>query len=578
MKKVIGFLKPYWYIAIWAPIFMIIEVLADLWQPKFLSQIVTNGIEAGNMSVIYSVGIKMLIVVVIGFAGGVLSAVFASAASQYFGCNLREAAFKKVTAFSIEQTDNFSTGSLITRLTSDITAAQDFVSMGLRMVVRVIMQFVGGIAMILTLNVKFGIVFAFALPIQIVLIIIMLKKTAPLFSVVQEKLDDVNSVVRENVVGARVVKSFTTEKHEIARFKNANDSLTEKTYRVQKIIGTLNPFIMIIMNVSVIAILTIGGYEVKTSGMEIGDAMAAVTYVTQILMSVMMIGNMFQNITKAKACMGRIAEILDVDPIVKTGEKPFPDNFENITFKNVSFSYPTSDGKILENINLSIPTGKMTAILGSTGCGKSTLLKLITRFYDCDGEILFGDTEIKDISLETLRKNISFVLQKSELFSGSIADNIKQGKEDATDKEIETAATIAQAHEFISNFPNGYDTYVAEKGASLSGGQKQRISIARGIIRNPKILIFDDATSALDLSTETALRNAMSEELKNVTVIMVAQRIASVMSADNIAVLDKGHIVAFGNHESLMKTSSIYRDIYNSQIKEEEEEGGKKNG
>ncbi len=574
MKKVLKFLLPYWYIAIFAPVFMIIEVLADLMQPKFLSQIVENGIEAGNMSVIYSVGIKMIIVVLIGFAGGVLSAVFASAASQYFGCSLREAAFNKVTSFSIEQTDKFSTGSLITRLTSDITAAQDFVSMSLRMVVRVCMQFVGGIAMILSLNFKFGIVFACALPVQILLIVIMIKKTAPLFSVVQENLDNVNSVVRENVVGARVVKSFTTENYEINRFKIANDSLTEKTYRVQKIIGTLNPFIMIVMNISVIAILSIGGYEVRTNGMEVGNAMAAVTYVTQILMSVMMIGNMFQNITKAKACMGRIAEILSVEPAVKTGSKDFPEKFDTITLKNVSFSYPLSEENILEDVNLLIPSGKTTAILGATGCGKSTLLKLITRFYDSEGEILFGDTEIKDISLDSLRSNISFVLQKSELFTGTISENIKQGKENATQEEIEAASKIAQAHDFISSFTNGYETFVAEKGASLSGGQKQRISIARGLIKKPKILIFDDATSALDLSTEAKLRKAMSEALEGVTVIMVAQRIASVMSADNIAVIDDGKIAAFGTHETLMKTSEIYKDIYNSQMKD----GGDVNG
>ncbi|MBE6649478.1 MAG: ABC transporter ATP-binding protein [Ruminococcaceae bacterium] len=547
---------------------MIIEVLADLLQPRFLSTIVTNGIEAGNMNVIYSTGIKMLIVVAIGFSGGVLSAVFASIASQRFGCSLREAAFNKVTSFSIEQTDKFSTGSLITRLTSDITAAQDFVSMGLRMVVRVCMQFVGGIVMILTLNVKFGIVFACALPLQILLIVIMVRMTAPLFSVVQDKLDNVNSVVRENVVGARVVKSFTTEEYEINRFKEANNSLTEKTYRVQKIIGILNPFIMIIMNLSVIAILSIGGYEVRVSGMEVGDAMAAVTYVTQILMSVMIIGNMFQNLTKAKACMGRIAEILEVEPAVKTGEKNFPKDFDYITLKNVSFAYPPSEEKILEDINLKIPVGKTTAILGATGSGKSTLLKLICRFYDCNGEILFGDEEIKNISLDSLRENISFVLQKSELFTGTISENIKQGKDNATDEEIENASKIAQAHEFISGFANGYETFVAEKGASLSGGQKQRISIARGLIKKPKILVFDDATSALDLSTEAALRKAMNENLEGVTVIMVAQRIASVMSADNIAVIDDGKIAAFGNHETLIKTSDIYKDIYNSQMKE----------
>lgn len=568
MKKVLKFLKPYWYIAIWAPIFMIIEVCADLLQPKFLSHIITYGVEAKNMSVIYSTGIKMLIVVGIGFLGGVLSAVFASAASQYFGCNLREAAFRKVTSFSIEQTDKFSTGSLITRLTSDITAAQDFVSMGLRMIVRVCMQFFGGLVMILTLNVKFGIVFACALPVQIVLIVIMIRKTAPLFSVVQDKLDNVNSVVRENIVGARVVKSFTTENYEIDRFKIANDSLTEKTYKVQKIIGTLNPFIMIVMNISVIAILSIGGYEVKYNEMNPGDAMAAVTYVTQILMSVMMIGNMFQNITKAKACMGRIVEILDVEPAVKTGEKNFPTDFESITLKKVSFSYPNSEENILDDINLVIPKGKTTAILGATGSGKSTLLKLFARFYDSEGEIFFGDTEIKDIDLYSLRKNISFVLQKSELFTGTIADNILQGKDDATAEEIENAAKIAQAHNFISSFDNGYNTFVAEKGASLSGGQKQRISIARGLIKKPKVLIFDDATSALDLSTEASLRKAMKENLEGITVIMVAQRIASVMSADNIAVIDDGKIVACGTHDSLMKESEIYRDIYNSQIKE----------
>ena len=496
---------------------------------------------------------------------------FATNASMHFGTKLRKEAFAKVTSLSLEQTDAFTAGSLVTRLTNDITAVQDLVSMALRMFVRTGMQLIGGLFMLLTLNVEFGVVFLAAIPIQILLLVILLKKTSPLYSVVQKNIDGVNNIVRENVAGTRVVKAYNMQEYEINKFLGANNTLTENTYRVQKIMASLTPFMMIIMNASMLIILGIGASSVNLGNMEVGDVMAAVTYVVQILMSVMMVGFMFQNVTRAKASAVRLAELLSVEPAVVDGDKEFPEDFDSITYKDVKFSYPAaSDEYVLKDIDIVIPRGKTTAILGATGCGKSTLLKLLFRFYDLsDGAIYIGDTLLSEIEFDSLRKSIAFVLQKSELFSGTVRENIRWGDPNATDEEVEEAAKVAMADEFITKFREGYDTVVAEKGASLSGGQKQRISIARAILKNPKILIFDDATSALDLSTEAKLRANMKEKLKDTTVIMVAQRVASVMSADNIIVLDNGIVAASGTHKELLETSDIYRDIYTSQIKEE---------
>ena len=578
--KVLRYLKPYWVFALLCPLAMILEVSMDLLQPTLMSDIVDNGILGNaaadeNLRYVLITGLKMLIFSLIGCFGGIASAAFGTTAAQKMGNDLRKDAFAKVMHMSFQQTDKFTTGSLVTRLTNDITAIQEFVAMSLRMFVRTGMQFIGGIAVILTLNVNFGIVLVISLPVQLIAVAIIMKKASPLFSIVQSRLDKVNSVVQENVSGARVVKAFTREEYEINRFDNANTDLMTTNLKVQKLLATLNPILMIIMNASVIAIIMIGGFQVEAKAMQVGEVMAAVTYITQILMSVMMVGMMFQQVSRSAASMKRVNEVLSTNPVIRDGNKSADsDNSCTVEFRNVGFSYPGSSGKpVLSGIDLKAEKGQMIAILGSTGCGKTSLVNLVPRFYDAtDGDVLVDGINVKDYDVDTLRSKIGVVLQKSELFSGTVAENIRWGCETATDEEVKTAARIAQAEEFIDGFNDGYDTMISEKGASLSGGQKQRMAIARAIIKKPEILIFDDSTSALDLSTEAKLHKALRENLSGVTVIMIAQRIASVMRADKIAVLENGSICAFGTHKELMESSSVYRDIYYSQMKQGEEE------
>lgn len=578
--KVLRYLKPYWLFALLCPLAMILEVSMDLLQPTLMSDIVDNGILGNaaadeNLRYVLITGLKMLVFSLIGCFGGIASAAFGTAAAQKMGNDLRKDAFAKVMHMSFQQTDKFTTGSLVTRLTNDITAIQEFVAMSLRMFVRTGMQFIGGIAVILTLNVNFGIVLVISLPVQLIAVAIIMKKASPLFSIVQSRLDKVNSVVQENVSGARVVKAFTREEYEINRFDNANTDLMTTNLKVQKLLATLNPILMIIMNASVIAIIMIGGFQVEAKAMQVGEVMAAVTYITQILMSVMMVGMMFQQVSRSAASMKRVNEVLSTNPVISDGHKSADsDNSGTVEFRNVGFSYPGSSGKpVLSGIDLKVGKGQMIAILGSTGCGKTSLVNLVPRFYDAtNGDVLVDGVNVKDYDVDTLRSKIGVVLQKSELFSGTVAENIRWGCETATDEEVKTAAKIAQAEEFIDGFNDGYDTMISEKGASLSGGQKQRMAIARAIIKKPEILIFDDSTSALDLSTEAKLHKALRENLSGVTVIMIAQRIASVMRADKIAVLENGSICAFGTHKELMESSSVYRDIYYSQMKQGEEE------
>lgn len=578
--KVLRYLKPYWFFALLCPLAMILEVSMDLLQPTLMSDIVDNGILGDvaadeNLRYVLITGLKMLVFSLIGCFGGIASAAFGTAAAQKMGNDLRKDAFAKVMHMSFQQTDKFTTGSLVTRLTNDITAIQEFVAMSLRMFVRTGMQFIGGIAVILTLNVNFGIVLVISLPVQLIAVAIIMKKASPLFSIVQSRLDKVNSVVQENVSGARVVKAFTREEYEINRFDNANTDLMTTNLKVQKLLATLNPILMIIMNASVIAIIMIGGFQVEAKAMQVGEVMAAVTYITQILMSVMMVGMMFQQVSRSAASMKRVNEVLSTNPVISDGHKSADsDNSGTVEFRNVGFSYPGSSGKpVLSGIDLKAEKGQMIAILGSTGCGKTSLVNLVPRFYDAtEGDVLVDGVNVKDYDVDTLRSKIGVVLQKSELFSGTVAENIRWGCETATDEEVKTAAKIAQAEEFIDGFNDGYDTMISEKGASLSGGQKQRMAIARAIIKKPEILIFDDSTSALDLSTEAKLHKALRENLSGVTVIMIAQRIASVMRADKIAVLENGSICAFGTHKELMESSSVYRDIYYSQMKQGEEE------
>ena len=593
MGKILKYLRPYALYAIIAPLLMMGEVIADLMLPRFMRIIVDCGItgevavadspmastvmgivfggkEFTNIQLIITFGILMLIVVLIGGVFGVSCAYFAATAAQSLGNDLRCDTYKKVMSLSIEQTDRFTTGSLITRMTNDVTLITNFVEMMLRMFVRSPIFFVGGAIMLLSLNVKFGFVLLCGLPLMVLVVSLVLSRAVPLYSKVQKDLDRVNSVVQENVSGARVVKAYVMEDYEYKRFSDANFTLMSTNLRVQRIIAFIHPVLVIVQNAAIIAIILIGGIDIRTgvaADMTTGTIMAAITYVTQVLMSVMMLSNLFQSVSRALSSGRRVREVLDTEPAILGGKLREATDDVAISFKNVSFKYPeATGGPVLHDININIKRGETFAIIGATGCGKTSLVNLIPRFYDAtEGEVEIYGRPIRDYDLTALRKKMSFVMQKSELFSDTVEGNVRWGKEDATKEEIVAAAKVAQADGFITSFNDGYGTFIAEKGASLSGGQKQRMSITRALVRRPEILILDDATSALDLATETRLRKALKKELADTTVVLIAQRIASVRDADRIAIIEDGTIREVGTHEELLATSKTYRDIYDSQ-------------
>lgn len=568
--KLSKYLKPYALFAVLTPLSMVGEVLGDLLQPKLMSKIVDDGVLGQDMNLIIRTGLLMLLVLIGGGACGIAASAFGGIASQSFSRDLRVDVFKRVMGLSFEQTDKFTTGSLVTRLTADITAIQQMVDFMLRMLVRDSLLFFGGIIMMLTLNVRFGIIILCALPIEIIMMIIILKKANPYYSIVAKRLDSVNSVVQENVTGARVVKAYVREDTEEKRFDDANISLMESNLRVQTLMAILQPLLMIILNLSVIAVIVIGGWQVQAQAMKVGEVMAAITYLTQVLHGVMMMSMMFQTLAKASASANRLREVLETDPVIKSGSVSLSDKTGGtVSFKNVSFSYPETKGRpVISDLTLDIKSGESVAILGATGSGKSSLVNLIPRFYDCTaGEVLVDGVNVKDCKLDELRKKVGIVLQKSELFSGTVEDNIKWGDKNATHEEVISAAQAAQADEFIQKIPAGYEGIIAEKGASLSGGQKQRLSISRAVLKNPEILILDDSTSALDLGTEAKLRAEIDRKMNGTTLIIIAQRIQSVKSCDRIAVLDHGKLCACDTHENLLKTCEVYQDIYASQVK-----------
>lgn len=571
--KLRSYLKKYWFFVIISPLFMAGEVIVDLMQPKLMSKIVNTVVESGDISVvmstILSTCLQMLGLVAVGGFMGLMCCYTASIASQGFGSDVRIDAFNKVMSLSLEQTDKFTTGSLVTRLTNDITALQDLVQMILRMFVRAPIFMIGGLTMCLTLDISFGYVVAISFPFQLAVVLFMVLKAFPMFSIVQKKLDRVNSVVQESVTGARVVKAYTREPHEIERFGVANADYQKTNLSVQILMSCVWPVLSIIMNASVLAIIYVGGLQVEAARINVGDVMAAVQYISQVLHSVMMVSMMFNQIARGKACGDRVREVLEADPTIVSGSNTAAKETGTVRFENVSFKYPGAGGNnILDKISFDVKKGETVAIIGATGSGKSSLVNLIPRFYDTvEGTVYVDGVDVKKWDLHELRSKIGFVLQKSELFSGTVNENIGWGKNDATQEEIIAAAKVAQADEFISHMEEGYTSYVAEKGASLSGGQKQRVAISRAVLRRPEIMIFDDSTSALDLGTEAKLRNSLNTEFEGTTIIMIAQRIASVMHADRIAVIENGKITAFDNHDNLMKTSATYRDIYSSQMK-----------
>jgi len=601
LKKIFSYIKPYLFLAIISPLMMVLEVTGDLCLPKLMSYIVDYGISEGGlaqmakdggfadwlihflfqddftqMTVIVTFGVLMLLVTLLGGFFGMFCAYTSSKAAQSFGHDLRCDAYRKVMSLSIEDTDKFTTGSLVTRMTNDISMVTELVESLTRHFVRAPMFIIGGTIMLLSLKASFGLILLGSLPILGLAVFIILKKAIPMYSKVQKKLDKVNSVVQENVSGARVVKAYVCENYENERFEKANRELVEINLKVLKLMAFIMPILTIVQHAAVVLLIAIGAISINNgSGMKVGTLMAGITYVTQVISSIMMVTMMFQTISRATASGKRVSEVLNTEPKIVGSNLTDTHGKVAVSLRNVSFRYPNTVGEpILKNISLDVHQGETLAIIGSTGCGKTTLVSLIPRFYDAtEGEILIDGEDIKGYNLHALRQKIGYVMQKSELFSDTIENNIKWGNPNATNEEIIEASDIAQATEFIHSQEGEYQNFIAEKGASLSGGQKQRLSIARALVRKPEILILDDATSALDLATESKLQKGLKEKYADKTVIMIAQRIASVRSCDRIAVLENGKIVDCAPHAVLMERCDVYKDIYASQMKQNEEGG-----
>lgn len=566
------YLKKYWKWCLIAPLFMLGEISMDLLQPDLMARVVDDGVLAGNMDVIIGTGLRMILTVILGGLSGILCGVFANLAAQNFANDLRKDLFRKIMSLSFGQTDKISTGSLVTRLSNDVSQVERMVMMSVRGAVRSTVMFLGGIVMLFMQGVSFAVIALCALPFVVGATVFFLKKASPMFTVVQKKLDGVNNIMQENIAGARVVKAYVSEEHEISRFDKANDELCDTNLRVQNLLAFMMPIMNIILNVCVVCILVVGGKLTAAgeSGLQPGRIMAAITYMAMILHGVTFMSNIFQTFTRAGASVDRIKEVLACEQLMPDGAQTAKEGMRGeVEFKNVSFAYPNGGGTpVLEDVSLRVRRGETLAIIGATGCGKSTLVNLIPRFYDVTaGSVLVDGTDVRDYGKEDLRSRVAIVLQRAELYSRSIEANIRWGKPEADEWEIKGAAEVSQADEFVCRNANGYYTQVTEGGHSMSGGQKQRVSIARAVLKDAEILILDDSTSALDLRTEAEFRRALAKRCPDTIKIIIAQRIASVKDSDRIAVLDKGRVTAVGTHEELLKISDIYRDICESQLK-----------
>lgn len=571
------YVKQYLHFAILAALFMIGEVMMDLLQPSLMSKIVDDGVlglnngGVGDLDLIWRVGLQMIGLVLFGGLCGSLNNVFVHMSGQNIGNEIRKDCFRKIMTFSFPQVDRFGTGSLVTRVTNDITQVQNFVSQFVRGMIRTSLLTFGSLYFMFRLNRDFGIVVLCACPFILGCLAYCLAKANPLFSNLQAQLDSINAIMQEDVSGIRIIKACVREIYEKLRFGKANDELIKTQLRVLVIFAFMNPVINALMYIVVAVILLVGSYEVKGGETTPGSIMAAITYTTQLLNGILMLVMLFQNISRGLASWKRVKEILNSEPELKDGL--FDGNTEKqgeIEFRNVSFAYPGSNQIVLEGINLTVHKGETVAVMGPTGCGKTSLVNLIPRFYDVtEGAVLVDGVDVREYNQKALREKVAIALQKSELFSAPIKENIAWGAPGASDEDVKAAAVVAQADDFISSTPDGYDTAVAERGMSLSGGQKQRISISRAVLKSAEILIFDDSTSALDLKTEANLYEALQKSSPQSTKIIIAQRIASVRRADRIVVLENGKMAACGSHEELMKTCAVYQDIYHSQIGEE---------
>ncbi len=556
--------------AVIAPLMMCVEVLMDLQQPTLMADIIDIGVANKDMAYVIHTGFRMIVIALIGFVAGSSCSIFASLASVNMSGRLRQGLFEKIQSLSFSEIDHFKTSSLITRLTNDVMQVQSMMLMMLRIMVRSPLICLGGIVMSILVSPKLSLLFCICLPIIICCIVLVLKKSVPIFSQVQEHYDKVNTVMRENLLGIRVVKSYGSEEKQFDRFDKVNVELTDKSIQAQNVTFLLMPVVTVVMNMSVIAILWFGGNMVIFQGLELGKIMAFINYLVQITNSLMSTINLVINISRAQASSERINEVLSVEPVITEPKEPeTPFNFD-IEFKNVCFQYGQSGEPALKDLSFTIREGETVGIIGATGSGKSSLINLIPRLHDVTtGQVLLGNIDIRQLSLDTLHQSIGVVMQDSILFGGTIGSNLRYGNEQASDMDMAGACADAQALDFIKDLPQTFDSLVEQRGRNFSGGQKQRLSIARTLLKEPKILILDDSTSAVDLKTEANLRAALAARMRGCTLIVIAQRISTVMDADIILLLDHGQIVASGKHRELLQTNEIYRSIAVSQLGEE---------
>ena len=584
MKQYKKYVIPYKSAFILGPIFMIVEVLGEIILPKLMSMIINYGrgqdvtVAAKGPAYIIGIGAAMIGTALLMMMGGVLGAYFAVKASVNFAGDLRRDVFAKVQKFSFANIEKFSTGSLVTRLTNDITNIQNVLSMGLRMLLRAPGMLIGGLIMAFLMNAKLALVFCVVIPVLIIALAFVMKTAFPRFDVMQTKIDGLNSRIQENITNQRVVKSFVRDDFEKETFDRANNELKDKTLRAMKVVILTMPIMTLAMNLTVMAVVWFGGQQILIGNMPVGNLTAFTTYVTQILMSLMMVSMIMIQGSRAMASSHRILEVLDTDIDLNDDNASEKDRLVTsgeIEFKNVCFRYYKKHKKnVLQNINFTAKPGEVVGIIGSTGSGKSSLVQLIPRLYDCDeGEVLVDGVNVKEYSLNHLRDGVAMVLQKNTLFSGSIMENLRWGDEEATDEQVKEAAKAAQADGFVSEFADGYDRELGQGGVNVSGGQKQRLCIARALLKKPKILILDDSTSAVDTATEAQIRKSFSTTLKDTTKLIIAQRISSVEDADRILVMDEGQIVGQGTHKELLESCETYQEIYYSQRSKEEVAG-----
>jgi len=570
IRRLARFLRPYWKLAVLAPLLMVLEVAMDLMQPRMVQRIVDVGIAQVDLSVVTSTSSLMVGLALVGAVGGFGCTVFATMAAQGFGADLRHALFRKVQSLSLGNLDELETGQLITRLTNDVTQVQQVVAMLLRIMVRAPLMLLGSLVMAILTSPRLALLFVGLTPLVLVALMVVISKATPMFGQVQRKLDELNSVMQENLAGVRVVKAFVRARHEIQRFRATNEGLMEQTIRVARIAAVVMPFMMLALNLGIVGAIWFGGLQVTYGTMHVGQIIAFVNYLMRTLMSLMMVSMLVMMTARAQASAVRIQEVLDAVPKIENRPEALTTFAPRgrVAFEGVTFSYDgNGHDPVLKDIDFVAEPGETVAILGATGVGKSSLVHLIPRFYDVtEGRVTIDGVDVRDIDKEVLRRQLGIALQESVLFTGTIRDNIRYGRPDATDEEVVAAARVAQAHEFISKLPDGYDTVLGQRGVNLSGGQRQRIAIARALLVQPAVLILDDSTSSVDVETETRIQEALKDVMKGRTSFVIAQRISTVLNADKILVLDDGRIAAEGTHRELLASSPLYREIYESQL------------